>query len=108
MWAGGECVTRGYLNLPDKTNERYTVDPFVDDGYVLFIYSKTAAACVVSEWFRHCASAVPRFSMFSTLTSARVMFNTGDLGTWRPDGTLEHLGRIDDQVKIKVFIHLQF
>ena len=30
------------------------------------------------------------------------MFNTGDLGRWRPDGTLEHLGRIDDQVKVKV------
>ena len=31
------------------------------------------------------------------------MFNTGDLGRWRPDGTLEHLGRVDDQVKIKGF-----
>ena len=30
------------------------------------------------------------------------MFNTGDLGRWLPDGTLEHLGRIDDQVKVKV------
>lgn len=30
------------------------------------------------------------------------MFNTGDLCRWREDGTLEHLGRIDDQVKIKV------
>lgn len=30
------------------------------------------------------------------------MFNTGDLGRWRDDGTLETLGRIDDQVKIKV------
>ncbi len=30
------------------------------------------------------------------------MFNTGDLGKWRSDGTLEHLGRIDDQVKVKV------
>ncbi|KAF7365784.1 Nonribosomal peptide synthetase 12 [Mycena venus] len=65
MWAGGKCVTRGYLNLPDKTNDRYKVDPFVNDG--------------------------------------SLMFNTGDLGAWRPDGTLEHLGRIDDQVKIKGF-----
>ncbi|KAJ6584991.1 nonribosomal peptide synthetase 12 [Mycena capillaripes] len=66
MWAGGECVTRGYLNLPDKTNERYKRDPFVDDG--------------------------------------SMMFNTGDLGhSMGPDGTLEHLGRIDDQVKIKGF-----
>lgn len=30
------------------------------------------------------------------------MFNTGDLGRWRDDGTLETLGRVDDQVKIKV------
>lgn len=30
------------------------------------------------------------------------MFNTGDLGRWREDGTLETLRRIDDQVKIKV------
>ncbi|KIY70558.1 nonribosomal peptide synthetase 12 [Cylindrobasidium torrendii FP15055 ss-10] len=32
-----------------------------------------------------------------------VMFNTGDLGRWFEDGTLEPLGRIDDQVKIKGF-----
>lgn len=30
------------------------------------------------------------------------MFNTGDLGRWRNDGSLENHGRIDDQVKIKV------
>ncbi|KAJ7644140.1 nonribosomal peptide synthetase 12 [Roridomyces roridus] len=65
MWAGGLCVTRGYLNLPEKTNERYKEDPFANDG--------------------------------------SLMFNTGDLGSWREDGTLEHLGRIDDQVKIKGF-----
>ncbi|KAJ7459865.1 nonribosomal peptide synthetase 12 [Mycena latifolia] len=65
MWAGGACVSRGYLNLPEKTSERYKRDPFVNDG--------------------------------------SLMFNTGDLGAWRADGTLEHLGRIDDQVKIKGF-----
>ena len=30
------------------------------------------------------------------------MFNTGDLCRWREDGTLEPMGRMDDQVKIKV------
>ncbi|EJD44029.1 nonribosomal peptide synthetase 12 [Auricularia subglabra TFB-10046 SS5] len=65
MWAGGACVSRGYLNLPDKTAERYKRDPFVDDG--------------------------------------SMMFNTGDIGRWRADGTLEHLGRADDQVKVKGF-----
>lgn len=32
----------------------------------------------------------------------RFMFNTGDLGRWNTEGTIEILGRADDQVKIKV------
>ncbi|KAL7279919.1 hypothetical protein ACG7TL_006328 [Trametes sanguinea] len=65
MWAGGACVSKGYLNLPDKTAERYMLDPFANDG--------------------------------------TYMFNTGDLGRWRENGELEHLGRVDDQVKVKGF-----
>ncbi|KLO16789.1 nonribosomal peptide synthetase 12 [Schizopora paradoxa] len=65
MWAGGAGITRGYINLPEKTGERYKRDPFVNDG--------------------------------------SIMFNTGDLGRWRPDGQIDHLGRVDDQVKVKGF-----
>lgn len=32
MWAGGACVSRGYINLPEKTAERYRPDPFLNDG----------------------------------------------------------------------------
>jgi hypothetical protein len=31
-----------------------------------------------------------------------MMFNTGDIARWRVDGSLDMLGRKDDQVKIKV------
>ncbi|KAI0648045.1 nonribosomal peptide synthetase 12 [Trametes meyenii] len=65
MWGGGACVSKGYVNLPDKTAERYALDPFTNDG--------------------------------------SYMFNTGDLGRWRENGELEHLGRVDDQVKVKGF-----
>jgi len=31
------------------------------------------------------------------------MYKTGDLGRWKPDGTLEYLGRNDHQIKIRGF-----
>lgn len=30
------------------------------------------------------------------------MYNTGDIGRWNADGSIDILGRQDDQVKIKV------
>jgi non-ribosomal peptide synthetase component F len=36
MWAGGAGITRGYLNLPEKTAEKYQLDPFLDDGSIMF------------------------------------------------------------------------
>ncbi|KAL9608754.1 MAG: hypothetical protein Q9167_006426 [Letrouitia subvulpina] len=44
-----------------------------------------------------------RYKKDKFLGNRRMMFNTGDLCRWRENGTLEPLGRIDDQVKIKGF-----
>ncbi|MEM8523090.1 MAG: amino acid adenylation domain-containing protein [Bacteroidota bacterium] len=65
MWAGGLCVTSGYINNDQKNKERYALDPFLGEG--------------------------------------KMMFRTGDLGRWTYDGQLLHLGRMDDQVKVKGF-----
>ena len=32
-----------------------------------------------------------------------VLYRTGDLGRWRPDGAVEYLGRIDQQIKLRGF-----
>jgi amino acid adenylation domain-containing protein len=65
MWAGGDCVSAGYLDNPELNAERYRPDPFLGGG--------------------------------------RLMFRTRDLGRWTTDGELEHLGRTDDQVKVRGF-----
>ncbi len=39
---------------------------------------------------------------FSTAPEAK-LYRTGDLARWRNDGTIEHLGRIDSQIKLRGF-----
>jgi amino acid adenylation domain-containing protein len=36
MWAGGDCVTAGYINNPKLTKERYLPDPFLGEGKLMF------------------------------------------------------------------------
>lgn len=36
MWAGGECVTHGYINSDKLTKERYRPDPFLGEGKMMF------------------------------------------------------------------------
>ncbi|KAM3526668.1 hypothetical protein MY4038_006711 [Beauveria bassiana] len=36
MWAGGRGVSRGYIGLEEKTKESYRLDPFTDDGSLMY------------------------------------------------------------------------
>lgn len=44
-----------------------------------------------------------RYKYDKFLNDGSMMFNTGDLCRWQPDGSIAHEGRADDQVKIKGF-----
>ena len=61
---GGDAVSRGYLNRPALTAERFIPDPF------------------------------------SREPGAR-LYRTGDLARYLADGTIDFLGRADDQVKLR-------
>jgi amino acid adenylation domain-containing protein len=66
LYIGGAGVTRGYMNRPDLTAERYVPDAF---GSV----------------------------------EGERLYRTGDRVRYLPDGTVEFLGRVDHQLKIRGF-----
>ncbi len=71
IYVGGDGITQGYLNQPEKT----------DDAF-LSLPSGEKRDFLVRE-------------------RPRRFYKTGDLGRYRADGTLEWLGRSDRQVKIR-------
>ncbi|MFC5578028.1 amino acid adenylation domain-containing protein [Lysobacter niabensis] len=68
---GGEGVTKGYLDRPELTTERFVADRFTEP------------------------------SESASKNAGGLLYRTGDRGRWRPDGNLEHLGRLDHQVKVR-------
>ncbi|KAL6708722.1 hypothetical protein ACN47E_002418 [Coniothyrium glycines] len=36
MWVGGAGVSRGYINLPELTSKRFKLDPFMNNGSMMF------------------------------------------------------------------------
>ena len=79
LYIGGVCLSRGYLNRPDLTAQRF----------------------VEIEAFWAGDAREPGLPA-SGQEKIRV-YRTGDLARFLPDGNIEYLGRADDQVKIRGF-----
>ncbi|MGX7674586.1 amino acid adenylation domain-containing protein [Plantactinospora sp. DSM 117369] len=75
LYVSGIGLARGYLGRHGLTAERFVADPFATTA------EDDSAAGKVGPGAR--------------------MYRTGDLAQWRPDGALEFLGRVDDQVKVR-------
>ncbi|MCK4258962.1 MAG: amino acid adenylation domain-containing protein [Halanaerobiales bacterium] len=74
LWVGGDGLSRGYLNKPELTAEKFIQNPFKIN-----------------------------LLQQNLFVSGEKMYRTGDLVRWLPDGNIEFLGRIDHQVKIRGF-----
>jgi tyrocidine synthetase-3 len=86
----GHGVTKGYLNRPELTAEKYEQD-FLDDH--------DEKGPVAQEPSRAVSEA---YNPTHPLTHSPI-YRTGDLARWLPDGNIEFLGRIDHQVKVRGF-----
>jgi acyl carrier protein len=84
LFIGGEGVARGYLNRPELTAEKFIPDPFGARSAM----SASPAGCKETRG-QGCPRSGPR------------LYRTGDLARYRANGTIEFLGRTDNQVKIR-------
>jgi amino acid adenylation domain-containing protein/thioester reductase-like protein len=64
LYIGGDGISRGYLNRPELTAEKFIANPF---------------------------------------DSSSIIYKTGDLARYLPDGNIEFIGRSDQQVKVRGF-----
>ncbi|KAK9417247.1 putative Nonribosomal peptide synthetase [Seiridium unicorne] len=78
LWLEGPLVGAGYLNNPEKTAEAFTEDP---------------------EWLLRGTLATADGQMVSGRHGR--LYRTGDLVRYNSDGSLQHMGRSDGQVKIR-------
>lgn len=86
----GIGVGDGYWRNETKTNESFVTNPFVGTTPLNLPYKG-----------RQYVPSPDRRGLGRGETS--LLYKTGDLGRWLPNGNIEFLGRIDRQVKIRGF-----
>ncbi|NES02959.1 MAG: amino acid adenylation domain-containing protein [Okeania sp. SIO2F4] len=74
IYIGGAGITKGYLNRPELTKEKFIVNPFIET--------------LLPPLREHEMS---------------LLYKTGDLAKYLPDGNIEFIDRVDRQVKIRGF-----
>ncbi|GAB4243264.1 MAG: hypothetical protein Kow0049_32760 [Stanieria sp.] len=85
LYIGGLQVSRGYLNRPELTKEKFIPNPFTVTSHQLSVIN--------------ISSSTPLHPCILT----PILYKTGDKVRYLPDGNLEFLGRVDRQVKIRGF-----
>lgn len=96
----GEIVIRtpfrtlGYINAAEEQQARFIGNPFSADVTQTEDVTQTVSLRVDVE----CLPAKPQAN---SLFYKDLLYRTGDRGRFRPDGELEILGRLDDQIKIR-------
>jgi len=93
----GDGVTRGYLNNPELTAEKFDQD-FQDDQD-----DQDEKGSAAREPYKVPDNIIEGAGGLAPLFVRGPVYHTGDLARWLPNDNIEFLGRIDHQVKIRGF-----
>ncbi len=88
---GGSKVSRGYLNRPELTAEKFMHQNGADESND----AQSPGRAIKSFW--ECRTLFSK----RVLPAGGSVYRTGDLACWLPDGNVRFLGRVDHQVKVR-------
>ncbi|MFE5947281.1 amino acid adenylation domain-containing protein [Streptomyces sp. NPDC056480] len=104
LYLGGDRLARGYLGRPDLTTERFLPDPYAAPAGTESYGTGPAGL----ESYEVGPAGTESYGTEPSGTDGGAprtggprMYRTGDLARWRADGTLDYLGRGDDQIKVR-------
>jgi hypothetical protein len=101
LYIGGAGLARGYLGRPDLTAEKFIPNPFADAG------DKETRRQGDKEGVSHLVTLSPPHLVteggYRLSAIGYRLYRTGDRARWHADGTLEFLGRRDQQIKLRGF-----
>ncbi len=94
LYIGGAGIACGYLNRPELTAERFIPNPF----------RESMELRMENEELRMRSKEAPSISNSQfPLLNFSLLYKTGDRAQYLADGTIQFLGRADDQIKIRGF-----
>lgn len=92
------------IGAPTPNNTVYVLDQGLRPCRIGEVGEMWAGGCGVSKgYLDNDALNAERYLPDPFIGGSARMFRTRDLGRWTPEGELEHLGRTDDQVKVRGF-----